>query len=227
MKQYSNIQLSYQCPKTVGELTLCNSDWYCNGCSKVITDFRGMTEQQIIDVIVTNSQIHCGIFDAGSIAVVPQTRWKKYFSAVLLTFGLTTLNHAVFAQQKTHAKKKSISASAHKKQTDTITAIPTMGIIEPLSISEPEFIGGLPKFYDYFKTSLKDIAIDGEHHGTVKFIVNEDGSIDDVQMVQNISIDIDQIIIEVIKKSPRWKPAIQDSKPVKAGITIPVSIGNQ
>jgi hypothetical protein len=227
MEQYQNIGLNYLCPKALSELTPCNSDWYCNGCSKVIRDFRGMTEQQVIDAMFADSKIHCGIFDAGSVVVIPQTRWKKYLSAALMALGLTTLQHAVFAQQKAHAKKKSASASAHKKQIDSVTeeAIPSIGVF--YADSQPEYPGGMPKFYDYVTSHLKDIPVDDLKKAVVKFTIEQNGSMTDVQMLQRVDDVTDGKILRVLKNSIPWKPGLKDGRPFKTDYIYSLPSGLQ
>ena len=54
------------------------------------------------------------------------------------------------------------------------------------------------------------------------FIVNEDGSLSDVTLVQGVYVFLDDEVIRVIKSMPLWKPAMKDGKPVKIKYIMPV-----
>ena len=54
------------------------------------------------------------------------------------------------------------------------------------------------------------------------FIVNEDGSLSDVALVQGVYIFLDEEVIRVINSMPLWKPAMKDGKPVKVKYVMPV-----
>jgi len=54
------------------------------------------------------------------------------------------------------------------------------------------------------------------------FIVNEDGSLSDVTLVQGVYVFLDDEVLRVIRSMPLWKPALKDGKPVKIKYVMPV-----
>jgi hypothetical protein len=157
MEPHQNIALSFKCPKQLNQLQPVNGDYYCDGCKKAVHDFRGMTEAQVLEVIANNSRTTCGIFESGSINVMPQHgKWLKWASAAMLALGITGLHNRLFAQankqpdsvtnnQKVILGKSRVlpgqkfSKEAIIASTKEITQLTLMGTISA-PIPEPEAI---------------------------------------------------------------------------------------
>ena len=60
--------------------------------------------------------------------------------------------------------------------------------------------------------------------GTVMvcFVVDTDGIISDAHIHNSVHPALDREAIRVIMKSPKWKPAMKDGKPVRVSYTMPV-----
>jgi protein TonB len=90
----------------------------------------------------------------------------------------------------------------------------------------PEFPGGVQKFYDYLGKSIHYPAIDRENNTSgrvmVQFVVERDGSLTDVKAVRGPSETLQEEAVRVLKKSPKWKPGIQNGRPVRVQYTVPV-----
>ena len=56
----------------------------------------------------------------------------------------------------------------------------------------------------------------------VKFIVNEDGSISNIQVIRTIGMDFDNETIRLVENMPKWKPGIENGQPVKVWMTLSV-----
>ncbi len=56
----------------------------------------------------------------------------------------------------------------------------------------------------------------------VKFMINEDGSISDVQLLKGIDDDCDNEALRVVRNMPKWIPGKKDGKNVKVYFTIPI-----
>lgn len=92
--------------------------------------------------------------------------------------------------------------------------------------TQAQFKGGMEAWYDYLRMNLtfpKQTQILGIQ-GTVllRFVINTDGSIQDVEVVRSVEASIDQAAIEVIENSPQWNPAIHQGRPVRSRMTIPI-----
>ena len=63
----------------------------------------------------------------------------------------------------------------------------------------------------------------GSYSFITKFIVHEDGSLSDFTSEKNINDTIAKHCIEVIKKGPKWKPAMQNGNIVSAYRKQPIT----
>lgn len=91
----------------------------------------------------------------------------------------------------------------------------------------PEFNGGLKKMYKWLGRNLRypnSAAAKGvEGKVIVTFIVEKSGEISDVKVLKGIGFGCDEEAERVIKNMPKWKPGIQNGKPVRVRYTIPLS----
>lgn len=99
--------------------------------------------------------------------------------------------------------------------------------IYPISGVEPEFPGGTPAMAAYINDNIElpDYIADYDR-GTmyVQFVVNKDGSIEQVQVVRGLSNELNKAAEKVVKKMPKWKPGEQAGKPVRVRFTLPIRI---
>ena len=57
-----------------------------------------------------------------------------------------------------------------------------------------------------------------------QFVVDRDGTIEDVQVVTSGGHpSLDKEAVRVLKLMPKWKPGIQDGQPVRVRYTVPVN----
>jgi periplasmic protein TonB len=86
--------------------------------------------------------------------------------------------------------------------------------------------GGIEKFRDWVshKTVYPDAAQKSGIRGTViiLFIVEKDGSVSDVHVVQSVNPILDAEAVKAIESSPKWSPGIQRGKPVRVRFSIPL-----
>jgi len=74
---------------------------------------------------------------------------------------------------------------------------------------------------------IEDAASNGMEPGTytvqVKFLVERDGSIADVHALNDPGFGLGKAAEDVVKKGPKWKPGIQNGKPVRSYHTQPIT----
>ncbi|MCB0738634.1 MAG: energy transducer TonB [Bacteroidetes bacterium] len=101
------------------------------------------------------------------------------------------------------------------------TVVETMP--EPPGGSYEEFFEWIIKNLEYPEKEL-ELGIEGTVF--IKFVVDVDGSITDVDLQEGTkelnSDAINQAAIDVIKKSPKWSPGTQAGKPVRVYYRLPV-----
>jgi protein TonB len=98
---------------------------------------------------------------------------------------------------------------------------------------EPEPAGGIQKFYDFLSNKIKypNAAKEAGTQGKVimTFVVEKDGSLTDIKVLREPGNGLGDEATRVLKLAPKWKPGIQNGKPVRVQYTIPVnfSLGEQ
>ena len=92
----------------------------------------------------------------------------------------------------------------------------------------PEPTGGMVAFRKWISDNFKypQSAIDAGVNGTIKvrFIVDKDGSLSFIESVSNLGYGLEQSAVELMKSSPKWKPAVQNGKKVRVDYTLPIRI---
>ena len=90
----------------------------------------------------------------------------------------------------------------------------------------PEFPGGMTEYMKWLTRNLRypDIARSQKIQGkvVVQFIVNQDGTIADAKVVKSVNPHLDREAMRVIRMMPCWKPGIQDNKPCKTMVAVPI-----
>ncbi len=71
--------------------------------------------------------------------------------------------------------------------------------------------------------AAKKKAPAGAYTVIVQFVVDKDGAVSDITPLTNHGFGMEEEVVKVLKKSPRWKPAIQDGRKVRAYRKQPVT----
>lgn len=89
-----------------------------------------------------------------------------------------------------------------------------------------EFQGGIEAWYKYLRSNLTypKQAQRMEIQGTVlvRFVINTDGTVQDVEVVRSIDPTLDKAAVDVILNSPAWKAAMHHGRPVRTRMTMPI-----
>ena len=89
----------------------------------------------------------------------------------------------------------------------------------------PEFPGGTTALFDFINKNVKypesarDKGIEGRVF--VQFVVEKDGSLSSFTVLRGVSDELDAEAIRVLKAMPKWKPGMNDGKPVRVQFTMP------
>jgi TonB family protein len=89
----------------------------------------------------------------------------------------------------------------------------------------PEFPGGDKALKKYMRTlsyptRSREQGITGSVY--VSFVVAEDGSVGDVKILKGLNRECNEEVLNFIRRSPKWKPATLDGKPVPCTFILPV-----
>lgn len=95
----------------------------------------------------------------------------------------------------------------------------------------PEPPGGLQAFMQWVGSNYRfpHEAIDNDVHGTLQmgFIVEADGTITHVEVLNDLGHGTGAEAVRVLKHSPRWKPGIVNGKPVRVRFKLPIKLALQ
>ncbi len=95
-----------------------------------------------------------------------------------------------------------------------------------LSYSEvlPSFDGDMTKYMQQnlrYPALARENGIEGRVY--IQFVVNEDGSVGNAVIKRGIGGGCNEEAIRVVMSMPKWKPGMQNGRPVKVYYTIPIT----
>ncbi|MGZ4001705.1 MAG: energy transducer TonB, partial [Mucilaginibacter sp.] len=96
---------------------------------------------------------------------------------------------------------------------------------------EPTPAGGIGKFYEYLSKNIRYPAVAKENNIQGKvfltFVVEKDGAITDVKVLRGLGSGCDEEAMRVLRAAPKWKPGIQNGRPVRVQYQVPISFALQ
>ena len=94
----------------------------------------------------------------------------------------------------------------------------------------PTFKGGGPNnfatwaaMHVKYPKYAKEAGIEGTV--IVHFVIDRNGKISEAHVHESVHPVLDEEAVRVVMKSPKWKPAKKDGKPVKVSYTLPIVFG--
>jgi protein TonB len=96
----------------------------------------------------------------------------------------------------------------------------------PLINQDPQFPGGVQAWLQFLNKYLRvpdDLQAGEKKTVLIRFEVSVDGSVTGFQVIQSGGKYYDEEVIRVLRKMPKWKPALQSSQPVAVAFTQPVT----
>jgi protein TonB len=87
--------------------------------------------------------------------------------------------------------------------------------------------GGMGAFYEFVRSKLKypaqarRMGIEGKVF--VEFVINRDGSIQDVRAIKGIGAGCDEEAVRVVQSAPPWNPGKQRGKAVRQRYVVPIT----
>jgi hypothetical protein len=116
---------------------------------------------------------------------------------------------------------------------EVLTSFDKNGKTVDTLIGKPEveaaFPGGNTAWTRYLEKSLGGFnpadygADNGKWQVLVRFLVDTDGTISNIKPETNFGHKMEEMVVTLLKKGPKWKPAIHNGKPVKALRLQPVT----
>jgi len=92
---------------------------------------------------------------------------------------------------------------------------------------QPEFPGGINELMKYLHKHVKYPAA-AQRAGIggkvmLQFVVEKDGSVGQVRVVKSVGFGCDEEAVRVVKSMPKWRPGMQNGRPVRVYYTLPVT----
>ena len=156
---------------------------------------------------------------------------KYYLDLNLITNDTTFMigDHEVVAV-KNHDEYNSLSVKIDGKDLD-LNFLGGMVKDDSETSSGPDmpatFPGGEAKMMEYLRENLKypesvrEKGIEGKVY--VQFVVEKDGSINDVKILRSVCKELDNEAVRVIKAMPKWNPGTQNGEPVRTTMMLPIN----
>jgi len=116
-------------------------------------------------------------------------------------------------------------------KTGTSTVVepkkPEGTVITALLDKQPEYPGGINKFYEYVGNNFEKPEMDETENISVyvAFVIEKDGSMTDVKVLRNPGYGLGKEAIRVLNSLRiKWKPGIKDGQPVRTQFTLPITV---
>ena len=128
---------------------------------------------------------------------------KLIILSLMALFGLTTVS-----------AQKTVVAQKNQKVFDVVEQM-------------PEYPGGIQALFEYLSQNVKYPAdaekqkVEGRVIAT--FVVETDGTINNVEVVKPVFPSLDAEAIRVLQGMPKWTPGKQSGKEVRVKYTVPIN----
>lgn len=96
--------------------------------------------------------------------------------------------------------------------------------------SQPQYPGGIEKFYRYVGDNFDKPDVDNisKLSVIVLFVIEKDGSISDVRVARDPGYGMAKEALRVLKSLKiKWKPGYKDGQPVRTAYTLPITVNIQ
>lgn len=91
---------------------------------------------------------------------------------------------------------------------------------------QPKYPGGQLALFRFLSSNIS-YPLEAQEKGVqgvvyVQFIVNEDGTVSDVEVIRGVHALLDAEALRVVRMMPDWEPGYQSGKPVKVSYKLPL-----
>ena len=223
-----------QKPETMESPKIIISETPSDHAPLVILDGKIATMEQV-KALEQNEIDHINVVKAEA---------KDVLEAYAKHYNADTSNGIIFIITKAYKEKpndqKSVVVVVKAKKPQTLEEAAAQGDIaigaidydkpeKPFDVVEqmPEFPGGQEALMQFLRQEVK-YPKEAEEKGlqgrvVVRYIIEKDGSISEVEIVKSVNEYLDAEAIRVVNAMPKWKPGKQKGEPVRVKFTLPVT----
>ena len=169
---------------------------------------------------------------------VPIVETIKFLEMIVVDDALVKEEDMVLTQEALSEGKAKIAGFTHEGNTEgpgfffeDVDVIAPVAPVENNQIVDyveqmPIYPGGEKEMMDFLYKNLNypvvDLELGTEGTVRVRFVVEKDGSIGNVEIIRPLSVNCDREAIRVIKKMPTWIPGKQNGVAVRVYYNLPV-----
>ncbi|MDJ1469941.1 energy transducer TonB [Cytophagaceae bacterium DM2B3-1] len=138
----------------------------------------------------------------------------KFILFLFLTTLSSCVNHEPF-----------ISSTQKEESTiDTTVSTDSVAFWGCFIEQRPEFPGGIWELGPYLHQNLRWPTTTADASGIVyvRFLVNTDGSISNIEVIKGIHPDFDAEAVRVVQHMPKWKPGKSYGEIIAQEYTLPI-----
>ena len=98
-------------------------------------------------------------------------------------------------------------------------------VFDPIE-KQPEFPGGVEAWRNFLSRYLQapeELEAGERRTVQVRFMVNTSGQVTDFEIIQSAGSSFDREVMRVLKKMPKWTPAIQNGREIAVSFVQPVT----
>lgn len=150
----------------------------------------------------------------------------------LLLIAIVVLSLNTAADAETRSEYADAGSTNYRGSIDSIDSIDSVTVAKdpPLIVADvsPRFQGGHVE--EFVNWAMKQIiypqfSVDNGIEGVVviSFIIEKDGTLTDVGIVDSPSDTLSQEVVRVVKLSPVWTPGMNDGKSVRMTLNVPIN----
>ena len=93
---------------------------------------------------------------------------------------------------------------------------------------QPNFPGGMNRFYDYVGKNFQKTAVEDETNNIkvlISFVIEPDGSMTDIKVLRSSNPIVNDEAIRVLKSlQTKWEAGIKDGQAVRTRFTLPITV---
>lgn len=141
-----------------------------------------------------------------------------------------TCSMSVIAQTSKTAQNNDQPVSLPStNEGDTIMEREFTGKVYDVVDENPCFPGGNGAMLDWLSKNIHYPSGCASIQGrvVVSFFVEPDGSLSDIELVRKVAPELDEEVLRVVKAMPKWIPASQNNKPIRAKFTMPITFRSE
>ena len=141
-----------------------------------------------------------------------------------------TCSMGVTAQTSKTAQNNGLPVSLPSmNKGDSIPEREFAGKVYDVVDEHPHFPGGNGALLDWLSKNIHYTSGCASIQGrvVVSFFVEPDGSLSDIELVRKVAPELDEEVLRVVKAMPKWIPASQNNKPIRAKFTMPITFRSE